>query len=198
VSAVAVGHPDKALAALADDDTQPGDTRFGATDLLVTRGTALLQIGRVAEAVELLAATVATAREPGPRGEAQAALALAYAADGRTADARRVAAEVLGQDRSYLDRVLAGMAEAAAAAREGDGAAAVAAIDRTSRVVEVTQDRLSAAVVARARARVLEVLGDPFAAGAAVDADERFAALGLDAPGWDLAIRLATGLNVPA
>ena len=45
---------------------------------------------------------------------------------------------------------------------------------------------------------MLEVLGDPFAAGAQADADERFAALGIDAPGWDLAIRLATGLEVTA
>jgi class 3 adenylate cyclase/tetratricopeptide (TPR) repeat protein len=198
LSAVAVGQPERALAALADDDTRPGDHRFGATDLLVTRGTALLQLGKVSEAVELLAATVESAREAGPRAEAQAALALAYAADGRTADARRTAAEVLGGQRSYLDRVLAGMAEAAAAARDGDEPAAVAAIDRTTRIVESTQDRLSAAIVARARASVLEALGTPFAAGAAADAAERFAALGIEAPGWDRAIRLATGLNVPA
>jgi class 3 adenylate cyclase/tetratricopeptide (TPR) repeat protein len=194
LSAIAVGRPERAMEVLAHDETVPGDGSYGATDLLVARGTALVQLGRVGEAVDLLAAVASFA----PRSEVLAALALAYAADGRTADARRAAAEVYAQDRSYLDRVLAGIAEAAAAARDGDAAAATSAIDRATRTVETTQDRLSAAVVARARARVLEVLGDPFAAGAQADAADRFTALGIDAPGWDRAIRLATGAEVAA
>jgi tetratricopeptide (TPR) repeat protein len=198
VSAVAIGRPEKALEALADDETQPGDARFGATNLLVARGTALLQLGRVGEAVELLAATAEAAAEPDPRSEALAALALAYAADGRTSEARQTANEVQAMERSYLDRVIAGVAEAAAAAREGDAQAATLAVDRATRLVETTQDRLSAAVVALARARVLEALGDRFAAGAEADARQRFEALGITAPGWDLALRLATGSGVSA
>jgi tetratricopeptide (TPR) repeat protein len=192
-AAVAAGDPTAALAILGDEEIDPSGPVFGAGELAVARGLALVQAGRPAEAVPLLSAASERAVSPGPRGQALAALALALAADGRAADARAAAAEVAAIDGSYLDRAIAAIADGCAAARLGAGAAATDALDRATRIVAGTQDRLTAAVVAVARARVLEVLGDPFAGGAEADARQKLDDLGIEAAGWDNAFRLAAG-----
>ena len=69
--------------------------------------------------------------------------------------------------------------------------AAIDALDRATRAVAATQDRLTDAIVALARARVLAALDQPFAGGAEVEAQDRLMAIRIEARGWDNAIRLA-------
>jgi class 3 adenylate cyclase/tetratricopeptide (TPR) repeat protein len=188
---VGMGEPQRALDALAGDDTVPGDRRYGSNDTLVTRGLALLQLGRTDDAVELLTTTVASMTQPGPRSQTSAALALALAADGQIDEARTVAASVIDGEASYIDRSMALIALACASVQAGDTPAAIDALDRATRVVAGTQDRLTDAIVALARARVLEALDQPFAGGAEVEAQDRLMAIRIEARGWDNAIRLA-------
>ena len=192
VGAVAVGDPEQALAALQDEPAG-GDVRFGRSELVVARATALLQLGRVDEALAELSPAA-----DDPRPEVAAALALASAVAGRTGDARRFAAAVHAADASYAHRITAGLAEALAATREGDAPAAVAALDSATRLIETTQDRLTGAVVALARARVLGALDDPFAGGAEAEARRRLDELGIRAEGWDRLFCLATSREAPA
>jgi class 3 adenylate cyclase/tetratricopeptide (TPR) repeat protein len=188
---VGMGEPQKALDALADDDTVPGDRRYGSNDTLMTRGLALLQLGRIDEAVDLLTTTVASMSQPGPRSQTSAALSLALAADGQIDRARSVATSVIDGDGSYIDRVMALIALAGGSVQAGEGAAAIDALDRATRLVAGTQDRLSDAMVALARARVLEALEQPFAGGAEVEAQDRLMAIRIEARGWDNVIRRA-------
>ena len=188
---VGMGEPQRALDALADDATEPGDTRYGSNDTLMTRGLALLQLGRTGEAVDLLTTTVASMTQPGPKSQTSSALAMALAADGQFDRARAVATSVIDGDGSYIDRAMALVALAGASVQAGEAAAAIDALDRATRVVAGTQDRLTDAIVALARARVLEALDQPFAGGAEAEAHDRLMAIRIEAKGWDNAIRLA-------
>jgi tetratricopeptide (TPR) repeat protein len=189
--AVGIGDPQRALDAMAGDTTEPGEHRYGANDVLVTRGHALLQLGRTREAVDLLERTVASMTQPGPLNQASAVLALALAADGQVERAREIARTVTEGTGSYLDRAIALIADACAAVRAGEGTAGIDALDRAERLAAGTQDRLVHAVIALARARVLEALDQPFAGGADVEAQERLQQLGITATGWDRVFRLA-------
>jgi tetratricopeptide (TPR) repeat protein len=187
-AAVAVGNAERALATLAELDDTGG---FGSGELLVTRGLALLQLGRSAEAVEVLDEAI----EAGG-ADAAAASALALVATGRTADARRRAEAALSApDASYRTVVLARLAIAAAAVREGDRAEATAAVDDATRRISSTSDRVTAVVVAAARAAVLTALDDPFASGAEADAEARMDELGLTSRGWRSLFAVATGAS---
>jgi class 3 adenylate cyclase/tetratricopeptide (TPR) repeat protein len=189
--AVGIGDPQRALDALAADPTQPGERRYGANDVLVTRGHALLQLGRVAEAIDVLERTVGSTTQPGSLNQASSVLALALAAGGQIERARTVAASVIEGQGSYLDRAVALVADACAAARGQLLAESLDSLDRAERLVAATQDQLAHAVIALARARVLEALDQPFAGGADAEARERLARLGIEARGWDNVFRLA-------
>ena len=69
----------------------------------------------------------------------------------------------------------------------------MAALDEAAALLHATDDRVTPAVVALARGRVLEVLGDPSADAALGAAQRELDALGLPATGWDVAFRHATG-----
>ena len=82
---------------------------------------------------------------------------------------------------------------ACAAARVPEAEAAITALDEATSLLEATDDRVTPAIVALARARVLEALGDPTAGAALVAARRSLDALDLPASGWDVAFRHATG-----
>src|SRR5439155_12338676 len=94
---------------------------------------------------------------------ASSVLALALATTGETTRARAIAASARGM---YADEAIASVAAACAAARDGDATDAGRAIQDAREWVAPTQDRLTAAIVAVARAQVLGVLGDAGAAEA--------------------------------
>ncbi|MDQ3147137.1 MAG: hypothetical protein M3R01_09455, partial [Actinomycetota bacterium] len=99
---------------------------------------------------------------------------------------------------TYLDLVMALLASACAAARQGQRDEALAPLDEVTALLLPTDDRLTPAVVSLARARVLEALGSDTARSDLAAAESALAALGLDASGWDTAFRLATGVIIPA
>jgi hypothetical protein len=75
-----------------------------------------------------------------------------------------------------------------AAARDGDAAAADAALDEAKAELNGTDDRLGRELLSLAASRADAALGRPVSptAGAEVAADS---------PGWDTAFRLAAGLD---
>jgi ATP/maltotriose-dependent transcriptional regulator MalT len=157
-------------------------------------GLALLQTGRAGEAVGWLDGVLPRVRDVGPRAAALSAMALVKAAVGDVDEAQARAAEVAAlPGGTYLDLVLSLLASACAAARSGEAEAAVSALDEASALLDATDDRVTPAVVALARARVLEALADPGAEVALRAARRQLDALGLPATGWDVAFRDATG-----
>jgi class 3 adenylate cyclase/tetratricopeptide (TPR) repeat protein len=187
-AAVAVGNPERALSTLQELGEAAG---IGAVELRVTQGLALLQLGRTAEATAVLEEAAA-----GGHADAVVACALALVAGGRTEEGRRRANEALeAKDASYRSNVFARLALAAAAVRDGDRATATAEIDVATRLISSTSDRVTAVVVAVARAAVLAALDEPFASGAEADAEARMAELGLLSRGWPQLFAVATGAS---
>jgi ATP/maltotriose-dependent transcriptional regulator MalT len=133
-------------------------------------------------------------KDVGPRAAALGASALVKAAVGDVEGARARAAEVAAlPGGTYMDLVLSLLGSACAAARMGDDDVAAADLDEATALLHATDDRVTPAVVALARGRVLEALGDP-AADAVLHAARRdLDALDLPATGWDVAFRHATG-----
>jgi len=164
-------------------------------DQQVPRAIALLQLGRSDQARTLLQQTYEGADEPGLRQAAGSTLAFAHAVVGAADDAVAVADEVEAEaEGTYLDHMGALFSRGFAHVQRGeteearaDLAAAVALSDRT-------EDRLSQAFSRLAQSRGLEALGDPEAADARTDAEERLASIGIVDSGWDdLFRRAATG-----
>lgn len=171
--------------------------RTGDHEVVPIIGLALLQSGRVDDAVALLERT--SERSPG-RPALLAALSLAMAAAGRVEYARSYAAAVAEVDwATYLDRTHALLGLACAEAKGGDTAAALAATDEATGVVEATDDVLTGGVVALARAHILEAAGSAAGADVALaEADARLGRAGSDAPGWNELFRRAVGARADA
>lgn len=156
-------------------------------ELQRTLGLALLQAGRIPEAlVELEPNAEAASAGPADR----AALALAYAAAGRTREVRALAAG--GSEGTYLDRLQLDLAHAFALLHDGDAQAA-AAFDTILSGVDTTEARLDQAIVRLARAHAWKALGRDDAAAAEHEARSRLASLGIEAPGWATIFTAATG-----
>ncbi|HUF32669.1 MAG TPA: adenylate/guanylate cyclase domain-containing protein [Acidimicrobiales bacterium] len=196
--AVHLGDGERALKVLADVGLPGRVEGFGAADIGIGQGVAMAQTGRTADAVATLARVVPLHEDVGPLANALCSLALARAADGDADGARRDAEATLAlEGGTYLDRVLALLALALAAARQGDGAAASEALRQADEILEGTDDVLTRAIAALARARVLVALGDGTAKSVLDDARERFDCIGVDGRGWDELFRAATGAAEP-
>jgi class 3 adenylate cyclase/tetratricopeptide (TPR) repeat protein len=195
------GEPAGALEGLAPFVPMP-DQSMASISVDCAYGAALVQSGRPEEALALFESVADGLVQPGPRAQALAGLALAQASAGRPELARATVATLRTLGGSYLERALGEVADACAAAALGDAEGARASIDVAARTVEATEDRVTAVVVAVARAEVLAALGDPFAAGAAHDAQVRLATVGMTAEGWITAFRMAVsptaGATAPA
>ena len=156
-------------------------------------GLALLQAGRVTEAVAELEAAQAAGSVKG-RGSGvavTAALSIAYAAAGRSDDAVALAAAGAGQG-TYLDQLQHAIGGAFGRLGAGDPEAA-AAFDAAVARSDATEARLDQAITRLARAHAWQALQHPEADAAMAEARSRLDAIGIEAPGWSRAFALAAG-----
>lgn len=184
-AAVAVGDPELALQTIDRLQGEELDAQgVGATERVVANGLALLQSGRVSDAVAMLRPTAEGSADVEPSAYGQSALALAMAASGQDDDALALAAEVEVSPRAtYLDRVFAGLAAGLVAARRGDEEALLT-LSGVVENVDSSEDEVAQAIARLAEAAALSALGLPSATEAGHVADARLAALGVTATGW--------------
>jgi tetratricopeptide (TPR) repeat protein len=189
------------LVHIGDREALPAALHIGAnvegslnTELRMMLGMSSIQAGRVEEGIAELEAARGTVADPdaGPGAAIRTALSLAYAAAGRSAEARALA-DAGGDTGTYLDRQGCALASAFAQLQSNDGDGAVAALDAALTVVDDTEARLDQAIVRVARARAFTALGRPDAEEAEADAAAALAALGHDLWGWDRLFSLAAG-----
>jgi class 3 adenylate cyclase/tetratricopeptide (TPR) repeat protein len=198
-AAVQVGDRERAAAALsvlpAGDLSSDDLATAGAGEQLVSR--ALLDVQRAAPdaALDLLREVSRVAGERAAIGYTGAVTALALAAAGRRNEAVAAAAMVEADERSsYLDRLWAGLATLAVAARRGDRPAVQAGFSELLARAEATDDVVAQAVVHLGWSLALDAVGDPGAAAQRASSAARFRALGLDPGGWTTALGQAVGL----
>lgn len=157
-----------------------------------TLGGALLQRGRVEEAVVVLDEAFRGARSDGPRAALGGLLALALAAGGRSDDAAAVVAAVDAiHGGTYMDRIIAHWARGFVSLQRSDEPGTVDAFESARSLAEATDLRVDIAIATLARGRALEALGAPEASTALVQASDRLQALGIEAPGWETVFSLA-------
>ena len=163
------------------------------TEWLVAAGSALLQVGRVDEAVARLEdAHSQISDKPSEQAATASSLALGYAAAGRADDARERAdfVETIGGG-TYLDRAIARIARGFALGQMGDTTGAESTFEAAVGLLDATEDRLHQALVRLAHGRALEAMGVNEAAEIVREARDRLGAIGVDATGWDTAFRRA-------
>jgi class 3 adenylate cyclase/tetratricopeptide (TPR) repeat protein len=198
-AAVQVGDRERAAAALA---VLPGENRSsdemvsaGAGEILVARALAEVQSGRPQVALDLVSGVRRAIGDRADAGYTGAVLSLALAAAGRETEAAEAAAVVEADERSsYLDRLWAGLAAGASAARRGDKDDVEARFHDLTERARQTDDRIAQAVVSLGWALASEAVGDPAAATRRDESAARFAALGLAPGGWAIALGEAAGL----
>jgi class 3 adenylate cyclase/tetratricopeptide (TPR) repeat protein len=202
-AAVQVGDRRRAAAALdvlpthelSSDDL----TTAGAAEYLVSRALLELQGSCPGAALELLSAVGRATGDRAAVGYCGAVTALALAAAGRGDEALAAARVVEADERStYLDRLWSGSAAGAVEAGRGDQAAAERRFAQLCARVDATDDQVAQALARLGWAMAREAVGHPDASQAAVAAEDRFAALGIDADGWTAVLRPAVGLEPAA
>jgi predicted ATPase len=202
-AAVQVGDPRRAAAAL---DVLPSQelssddlATAGAGEYLVSRALLELQHSCPTVALELLREVSRATGERAAVGYCGAVTALALAAAGRRDEALAAARVVEDDERStYLDRLWAGLAAGAVAARGGDRRAVEQRFTRLCAQVDATDDRVAQALARLGWAMALQAAGDPDASQASEAAADRFSALGIDADGWTAVLRQAAGMEPAA
>ena len=202
-AAVQVGDRRRAAAALdvlpshelSSDDL----TTAGAGEFLVSRALLLLQHSRPAEALDLLREVSRATGERAAVGYCGAVTALALAAADRSDEALAAARVVEDDERStYLDKMWAGLAAGAVAARRGDRPAVEQRFAELCARVDATEDQVAQAVARLGWAQARQAVGHADAAEAAEAAADRVAALGIDADGWAALLRQAVGFEPAA
>jgi hypothetical protein len=193
------GRPEAAQAILETLDLAPDEGQLGSADGCAALGLARLQLGKVDDAIDVLARGYAEVAEDGPVMAIGCRLALAYAAARRPGDALAVVAELQARTGgSFSDRMFAQWADAFARTQSNAPDAREPA-DAAYALAVGTDAPLEHAIAALARARVLAALGTDDADDAADDATMQLDALGLTADGWlrifDLAL---AGVSVPS
>jgi len=186
VAGVAV-HAGDWRTALEATDVLFSDQGPGNAEVLVLRGLALLQAGRFDEGRSLLETAAQAPSFPGARPNVSAHLALAHLLAGSPRSALGAANRALEHrpEGTYRDLAVAHVARAFAAAALGDAEEASAALAAATAQVELTEDRVTQAVVHLARSHVRVALGAPGADAALADAHAEFERLELTADGWD-------------
>lgn len=157
-----------------------------------TLGGALLQNGRLAEAIDVLEGAFHEARADGSRASLGGMLALAYTAALRAGDATAVIVAVDAiRGGTFMDRVLADWARGFVSVQRGDAAGAVAAFESACALTEATDLRVNIAIASLARGCALQALGSDEASSALLQAAEHLEALGIEAEGWKRVFTLA-------
>lgn len=195
------GRPDAAQAILEtleiDDDDDSG--QIGFADGFAALGLALLQLGKVDDAIDMLARAYAKVTEDGPVMSIGCRLALAYAAAQRPDDAEVVIAEMKRRaGGSFSDRMLALWSEAFVRTQQGASDARDPA-DAAYEIAMATDAPLEHAIASLARSKVLDALATDDAAAAAADAAQKLEALDLTCDGWARVFDLAlVDVSVPS
>jgi tetratricopeptide (TPR) repeat protein len=191
-SAVQLGEPALALRSLAAagaDHDEP--VAIGDTDRMVAHSLAVLQKGRVEEAVDALRRVLDVRDEAGPSAYAQSALALASAVAGDDVVVEAAATDTLANPRAtYLDALTARLAQGLVRARCGDPGV-VGAFDALVQEAHRFDDHVARAVVALAQALVAEAGGYDGADEERRRAESQLELLGVDGTGWRLVFGVA-------
>ncbi|MFT5531193.1 MAG: class 3 adenylate cyclase/tetratricopeptide (TPR) repeat protein [Candidatus Poriferisodalaceae bacterium] len=192
-AAVQIGDPVSALDHLEHLGERDDRRRMiGSVDVEVTRGLALLQLGDVAGALDVLLGV--ELGDLGVRAYLDSVLSLAFACNNDIAEAIAHSDSVLSEGRStYLDRRTAGLARALSYARSGNRAAMEQAFRDALMGVDATESVMSQAVVRLARAVAYETMGDVNADAYRLEASSLLADMGVEVPGWERAFRIASG-----
>lgn len=197
---VSLGAPDLAVAGLAvhlgDGSTAlevvgQNEIQTFADEATITRGMALLHVGRVPEAVAALESV--DLGEGGPSGvaaNAWASLALARACAGDPPGALQAADLVLsaGPVATYRDVVMAHLGRAFACHQLAQTESAGAALSAARAVSAATEDVVTGGVIELAAARLAEAGGQPTGLAAAL---ARLDSLGASSAGWDTVVSSA-------
>jgi class 3 adenylate cyclase/tetratricopeptide (TPR) repeat protein len=188
---VHIGDPEALPAALHVRGAEGISEQIVANDTVRTLGLAMLQAGRVDEA---LAQMERLEGSGGPSEHADAAaLALALAADGRGDEIAAPLAEHMHAG-TYLDRLqlCLGRAFGLLQARSDD---AVGAFEALVADADGTESRLDQALVRLARAHAWRALGREDADAASRDAESRLHSMGTSSAGWARVFSLASRLD---
>ncbi|MEM9465917.1 MAG: tetratricopeptide repeat protein [Actinomycetota bacterium] len=190
-ASVTVGDSERAeyhLAGAIDDDRDV----LGASERRVVAGLARLQVGDVSGATDLLDQLPgADDEKASPWG--WAVTALARAAAEQPNDDLVDAVEASGRS-TYSDRVLARIAVGAAAARSGDSAGAVVALERARAVIPSGGDQVFPSIVSVAAAVFAQASAAPDADERVAEAESALARIGIPDSGWWAALRAAAGV----
>ncbi len=185
---VHVGDPEALPSALHVAGREGLDDRTLGTEAVRALGLALLQAGRVDEAVSHLSRL----DRGGKAGFADAAaLALALVAAGRLEEVDELVARSL-DNGTYLDRFQLGLAEAFAHVQRRDPTAA-ASFDALVATIDATESRLDQAIVQLARFHAWRALERDDTADAEREANARMEAIGAALSGWSTVFALAAG-----
>ena len=190
------------LVHIGDSEALPAALHIGSlaasgqvnTEIRMMLGLSSIQAGRLDEGIAELESARNDIPDPdaGPGAALRTALALAYAAAGRTVEARELADAGM-EAGTYLDRQGCAIAGAFARLQAGDAGDAVAAFDAALANVDATEAKLDQAIVRLARTRAFAALGHPDAADAEAETTAAIAALGHDLSGWDRLFSRAAG-----
>ncbi|MEM8705695.1 MAG: hypothetical protein AAGE98_04515 [Actinomycetota bacterium] len=195
-ASVTVGHAEQALHHLAGFDETDIDV-LGASERRVATGLAHLQSGDVDAALAVLDALPGLTDQSSSRW-GWAITALVHAASGRPVGDFVDAVEASGRS-TYSDRVLARLAVATAAARDGDAAGAQVAIERARAAVPLGGDQIFPSIIAVGAAVVAEKVDADDATELRAEAESALARVGIPDSGWWTALRAAAGVeSVPA
>ncbi len=182
--AVHLGDPDLALEVAPVVSIQGADPAvLGQSDQVVAVALALVQSGRAAEALPILASVHAGRTDQSTY--ALAVDALAHAALGDAPAARAAAAVVLEGAATYLDRITARLALAGIAA--GDETDAISAVADLLDEADATTDTVMQAVVRVAGGTVLDAAGAP-GDELLAEGERQLTSLRVPATGWLAAV----------
>jgi class 3 adenylate cyclase/tetratricopeptide (TPR) repeat protein len=194
------GRPEAAEAVLESLDIGNDDDsgQLGFADGKAAIGLGLLQLGKVDDAIDILAVGYAGVTEDGPVMSLGCRLALAYAAAQRPDDADLVIAEMKRRSGgTFSDRILALWSEAFVRTQQG-APDAREPVDAACEIAFATDAPLEHAIAALARSKLLGALGTDDAGAAAEQADRLLAAVGLTCDGWARVFDLAlVDVSVP-
>lgn len=163
-------------------------------DREVPRGLALLQMGRDAQAADVLEGAYERAEGPGSIHAAGAALALARAVVGDAEGALAVAERTESVEQgTYLDRIGVSFGRGFALVRLGRAEEGRSCLEGAVALADGTGDRLNQALTRLALSWGLIALGSADAEAVRADAKARLERIGLAETEWDAVFRRAAG-----
>lgn len=204
---VHAGDPDagEAVQAFGSPGDGDGSGRFDIGFLAVlgpefttTDGLAALQRGDIDHALAALEVSGEDHAWHTPSPAAGIALALAYTAANRTAEALALCDEMEPLAVSYLDEIQLGTARGFAMVQRGDADDGLDQLVSTIALADATGSLLDRALTRLARAFALEAAQRPEAGSARVEAELMLERMGIPATGWSQVFTLAVGTPAPA